>query len=57
MILAEEHRLGTDRILTCVIPQYQEWVPSILKELEQGSDQFKYLASNWWSLGKFLFRS
>ena len=42
MILAEEYWLGTDRILTCVIPQYQEWVPSILRELKQGSDQFKF---------------
>ena len=42
MILAEEHRLGTDRILTCMIPQYQEWVPSILKELKAASDQFEF---------------
>jgi hypothetical protein len=42
MIFAEEHRLGTDRILTCMIPQYQEWVPSILKELKAASDQFEF---------------
>ena len=42
MISAEEHRLGTDRILTCMIPQYQEWVPSILKELKAASNQFEF---------------
>ncbi|MDG1325694.1 MAG: putative 2OG-Fe(II) oxygenase [Opitutales bacterium] len=42
MIVTEEYRLGQDRILSCVIPQYENWVDSILNELNRGRDNFKY---------------
>ena len=42
MIVTEEYRMGQDRILSCVIPQYENWVDSILNELNRGRDNFKY---------------
>jgi hypothetical protein len=42
MMFVDEYRLGADRILTCMIPQYQQWVSSILKELKAASDQFEF---------------
>lgn len=42
MIVMKEYRLGTDQILTCMIPGFQKWVHLILKELKEGSDKLKF---------------
>lgn len=38
----EEYRLGSDRIMTCFISSYRDWVDSLLSELNKGRDQYKF---------------
>ena len=38
----EEYRSGTDRIMTCFIPTYREWIDSLLTKLNNGKDHYKF---------------
>ena len=38
----EEYSSGSARIMTCFIPSYRDWVNSLLTELNNGRDQWKF---------------
>lgn len=38
----EEYRSGSDRIMTCFIPSYRDWIDSLLTELNKGRDHYKF---------------